>query len=83
MDNFLSMLGDQVMKCAIRSGIALTSTLAINQSHRLLHLASDHEIRNEYKELQEQFDSKIKVCWKPANLRCPVSLQMDCRSYLL
>lgn len=61
MDNFISMLGDQVMKCAIRSGIALTSTLAINQSYRLLDLTSDQEIRNKYKELQEQFDSKVKV----------------------
>lgn len=61
MDNFLSMLGDQVMKCAIRSGIALTSTLAINQSYRLLDLASDQEIRRNYKELLGQFDSKIKV----------------------
>ena len=63
MDALLAKLGSQALNYAIRSGIALTSSFAIQQCSRLLETVDDKGIRSELKPLQKQLDSKIKV-WR-------------------
>ena len=63
MDALLAKLGSQALNYAIRSGIALTSSFAIQQCSRLLETVDDKGIRSELKPLQKQLDGKIKV-WR-------------------
>ncbi|RFU79462.1 binding protein [Trichoderma arundinaceum] len=61
MDDFLAAVGVQAMRYAIRSGIALTSSYAINQCSRLLKAVDDKNLHSELRTLQKHLDSKIKV----------------------
>ena len=66
MDALLASLGVQAMNYAIRSGIALTSSYAIQQCSRLLKTVDDRGVHSELKALQKLLDSKIKVGDSPA-----------------
>lgn len=74
MDEFLAAVGVQAMRYAIRSGIALTSTYAINQCSRLLKSVEDKSISTELKSLQNLLNSKIKVstrsCFRLRHFLC-------------
>ncbi|OPB36551.1 hypothetical protein A0O28_0056300 [Trichoderma guizhouense] len=61
MDDFLAAVGVQAMRYAIRSGIALTSSYAINQCSRLLKTVDDKSLHSELRILQKHLDNKIKV----------------------
>lgn len=61
MDDFLAAVGAQAMRYAIRSGIALTSSYAINQCSRLLKVVDDKNLQSELRLLQKQLNGKIKV----------------------
>lgn len=61
MDDFLSAVGVQAMKYAIRSGIALTSTFALGQCSRLLRSVDDKSRSLQLRNLQRLLDSKIKA----------------------
>lgn len=61
MDEFLSAVGVQAMRYAIRSGIALTSSYAIGQCSRLLKSVEDKAVHAELKCLRNLLDNKIKV----------------------
>ncbi|KAK1248551.1 hypothetical protein MKX08_006771 [Trichoderma sp. CBMAI-0020] len=61
MDDFLAAVGAQAMRYAIRSGIALTSSYAINQCSRLLKAVDDKNLQSELRVLQRQLDGKIKI----------------------
>ncbi|KAL9586071.1 MAG: hypothetical protein Q9203_003994 [Teloschistes exilis] len=60
MDYFLNNITHQAMTYAVRSGIAITATYAINQSSRLLKTVEGNE-KEEMQDLQEKLDSKIKI----------------------
>jgi hypothetical protein len=45
MDEFLAAVGVQAVRYAIRSGIVLTSSLAIKQCSRLLESIDDEALR--------------------------------------
>ncbi|KAH8689467.1 RanGTP-binding protein-domain-containing protein [Talaromyces proteolyticus] len=60
MEVFLSKVTGQAMNFAIRSGISITATYAINQSSRLLKNVSGAD-RAELLALQERLQSKIRV----------------------
>lgn len=62
MDDFLSHIGAQAMRYAIRSGIALTSRYAMGQCTRLLKTVDDEAVYASLIRLQACLDSKIKVC---------------------
>ncbi|KAK4072764.1 uncharacterized protein Triagg1_5809 [Trichoderma aggressivum f. europaeum] len=68
MDEFLAAVGVQAMRYAIRSGIALTSSYAINQCSRLLIAVDDKGLHSELRILQKHLDSKIKVISPAINL---------------
>lgn len=61
MDALLARLGAQAVNYAIRSGIALTSTYAVGQCSRLLQTIDDRAVRHEFRCLQDQLDTKIKI----------------------
>lgn len=61
MDALLAKLGSHAVNYAIRSGIAITSTYAVNQCSRLLKTVDDKGVYTELKKLQKLLDSKIKV----------------------
>jgi hypothetical protein len=61
MDALLSRLGVQAINYALRSGIAITSTYAVQQCSRLLKTVDDQDIHAELRGLQQLLDSKIKV----------------------
>lgn len=61
MDALLARLGVQAVNYAIRSGIAITSTYAVQQCSRLLKTVDDKGLRSELKDLQKLLNSKIKV----------------------
>ncbi|KAL9483829.1 hypothetical protein ACSS6W_002618 [Trichoderma asperelloides] len=61
MDDFLAAVGAQAMRYAIRSGIALTSSYAINQCSRLLKAVDDKSLHSELRLLQKQLHGKIKI----------------------
>ncbi|TLS23980.1 hypothetical protein PpBr36_08721 [Pyricularia pennisetigena] len=61
MDAFLTRLGAQAMNMAIRSGIALTSTYAVQQCSRLLKTVDDRAIRTELRLLQQELNERIKI----------------------
>ncbi|QYS95945.1 hypothetical protein H0G86_003211 [Trichoderma simmonsii] len=68
MDEFLAAVGVQAMRYAIRSGIALTSSYAINQCSRLLKTVDDKSLHSELRILQKHLDNKIKVISPAINL---------------
>lgn len=68
MDEFLSAIGVQAIKFAMRSGIALTSNYALGQLSRLLQSVEDERQFSELNSLQKLLDTKIKV--NP----CPIEL---------
>lgn len=70
MDEFLAAVGVQAMRYAIRSGIALTSSYAINQCSRLLKAVDDKGLHSELRILQKHLDSKIKVRKSQLSIRC-------------
>jgi hypothetical protein len=61
MDTLLTRLGVQAVNYAIRSGIAITSTYAVQQCSRLLKTVDDKGLHSELKDLQKLLNSKIKV----------------------
>ncbi|KAK1774484.1 RanGTP-binding protein-domain-containing protein [Copromyces sp. CBS 386.78] len=61
MDALLAKLGSHAVNYAIRSGIAITSTYAVNQCSRLLKTVDDKGVYTELKKLQKLLDSKIKI----------------------
>lgn len=61
MDTLLARLGVQAVNYALRSGIAITSTYAVQQCSRLLKTVDDKGLHAELKELQKLLNSKIKV----------------------
>lgn len=63
MDELLSRLGVQAVNYAIRSGIAITSSFAIQQCSRLLRTIDDKGVHAELKRLQKLLNSKIKVSY--------------------
>ncbi|KAK2745092.1 hypothetical protein FQN57_003999 [Myotisia sp. PD_48] len=60
MDLFLSKVTQQAMNYAIRSGITITASYAIQQSTRLLKKAGDVH-RDELQRLQDRLQSKIQI----------------------
>ncbi len=70
MDEFLAAVGVQAMRYAIRSGIALTSSYAINQCSRLLKAVDDKDLHSELRILQKHLDSKIKVRESELSTHC-------------
>ena len=61
MDEFLGRLGIQAVNYAMRCGIALTSTFAMQQCSRLLETVNNEPQYAELLSLQRVLDSKIKV----------------------
>lgn len=61
MDEFLAALGSQAMRYAIRSGIAITSSYAINQCSRLLNSIGNPELHTQLKAQQELLEGKLRV----------------------
>lgn len=61
MDALLARLGVQAMNYAIRSGLAVTSSFAINQCSRLLKSVDDTRLFSELEALQKLLDAKIQV----------------------
>lgn len=83
MDALLAKLGVQAVNYAIRSGIALTSTFAIQQCSRLMKTVDDKGIYMDLKALQKLLDSKIKVRdARHAAVRLPSSLTVPSTDHL-
>ncbi|KAK3349902.1 RanGTP-binding protein-domain-containing protein [Lasiosphaeria hispida] len=61
MDALLERLGVQAVNYAIRSGIAITSTYAVQQCSRLLKTVNDRGIHKELKSLQKLLESKSRI----------------------
>ncbi|KAK0707405.1 RanGTP-binding protein-domain-containing protein [Lasiosphaeris hirsuta] len=61
MDALLERLGVQAVNYAIRSGIAITSTYAVQQCSRLLKTVNDRGIHQELKSLKKLLESKSKI----------------------
>ncbi|KAK0382819.1 hypothetical protein NLU13_9914 [Sarocladium strictum] len=61
MDEFLSIVGVQAMRYAIRSSIALASTYAVGQLSHLVNSAEDPKTYAEWNTLHSRFESKIKI----------------------
>ena len=62
MEQFLSLVGMQAMKLAVRSGIVFTSSYALKQYSHFLTTVNDGQLFGELKTLRDELDSKIKVC---------------------
>ncbi len=62
MDEFLARLGVQAVNYAMRCGIALTSTFALQQCSRFLKRVDDKSQHAELQSLQTTLERKIKVC---------------------
>lgn len=68
MEQFLSLVGMQAMKLAVRSGMVFTSSYALKQYSQFLTTVNDRQLFDELRSLQTDLDSKIKVCnglWAP------------------
>lgn len=61
MDEFLARLGVQAVNYAMRCGIALTSSFAMQQCSRLLKTVDNKAQYAELRALQKALDNKIKV----------------------
>ncbi|EGX93096.1 Ran GTP-binding protein [Cordyceps militaris CM01] len=68
MEQFLSLVGMQAMKLAVRSGIVLTSSYALKQYSQFLTTVGDEELYEELKTLQNDLDSKIQIITPAINL---------------
>lgn len=62
MEQFLSLVGMQAMKLAVRSGIVFTSSYALKQYSHFLATVNDRQLFDELKSLQNDLESRIKVC---------------------
>lgn len=65
MEQFLSLVGMQAVKLAVRSGIALTSTYALKQYSTFLKTVDDDQLYVEFKALKDALDHRIKVVCIP------------------
>lgn len=83
MDALLARLGVQAVNYAIRSGIAITSTYAVQQCSRLLKTVDDKGLHTELKTLQKLLNSKIKVCISDSVILLIACILTLYRSYLL
>lgn len=61
MEQFLSLVGMQAVKLAVRSGIALTSTYALKQYSTFLKTVDDEQLYIEFKALKDALNHRIKV----------------------
>ena len=61
MDALLTSLGNQALNYAVRSGIAFTSSYAVQQCSQLLRAVNDRAIHTELKSLQKLLECKVKV----------------------
>lgn len=61
MEQFLSLVGMQAVKLAVRSSIALTSSYALKQYSTFLKTVDDKQLFEELKVLESSLDNKIKV----------------------
>lgn len=61
MEQFLSLVGMQAVKLAVRSGIALTSSYALKQYSGFLKNIDNEHLHAELKALRDTLDNKIKV----------------------
>ena len=61
MDALIARLGVQAMNYAIRTGLAVTSRVAISQCSRLLKSVDDKHLRAELESLQTLLEGKIRV----------------------
>jgi hypothetical protein len=61
MDIFLGKVTQQAMNYAIRSGVGITASFAIQQSARLLQNAPKSNDRDELLALQQRLQSKIRI----------------------
>lgn len=61
MDALLASVGGQVWNMAIRSGIAITTSFAVQQGARLLKTVDDQEIHGELQSQQKLLSDKIKA----------------------
>jgi hypothetical protein len=61
MDQFLSLIGIQAMKYAVRSGIVLTSKYALNQCSQLVTRIDDRKLEKELISVQKLLENKIRV----------------------
>ncbi|OAR02911.1 hypothetical protein LLEC1_04545 [Akanthomyces lecanii] len=68
MEQFLSLVGMQAMKLAVRSGIIFTSSYALKQYAHFLTTVKDGQLLDELKSLQAELDSKIKIITPAINL---------------
>ncbi|OAA70531.1 Ran GTP-binding protein [Cordyceps fumosorosea ARSEF 2679] len=68
MEQFLSLVGMQAMKLAVRSGIVFTSSYALKQYSHLLTTVSDEQLSDELRKLQGDLDCKIQIITPAINL---------------
>ncbi|KAM3469211.1 hypothetical protein MY5147_007231 [Beauveria neobassiana] len=60
MEQFLSLVGMQAMKLAVKSGIVFTSSYALQQYSHFLTTVTDEKLSLKLKTLQDELDSRIK-----------------------
>lgn len=69
MDELLAKLGSAmgytIAQYAVRRGVAMTSTFAINQCTRLLRTVDDKSLYADLKSLQRDLNHKIRVSETP------------------
>ncbi|KAM3532530.1 hypothetical protein MY4038_004008 [Beauveria bassiana] len=68
MEQFLSLVGMQAMKLAVKSGIVFTSSYALQQYSHFLTTVTDEKLLLKLKTLQDELDSKIKIITPAINL---------------
>ncbi|KAM3435311.1 hypothetical protein NHJ13734_005612 [Beauveria thailandica] len=68
MEQFLSLVGMQAMKLAVKSGIAFTSSYALQQYSHFLTTVTDEKLSLKLKTLQDELDGKIKIITPAINL---------------
>ncbi len=72
MDALLARLGVQAVNYAMRCGIALTSSFAVQQCSRLLKTVDDKRLYAELQSLQKMLHNRIKVRESKAPHTVPV-----------
>ncbi|KAK5662086.1 hypothetical protein OQA88_10200 [Cercophora sp. LCS_1] len=61
MDALLDRLSGQAINLALKSGLAFTSSFAVQQCSRILKTVNDKAIHAELKALQKLFENKVKI----------------------
>jgi hypothetical protein len=61
MEALLARLGTQAVNVALKSGLSITSALAVQHFSKLLKTVDDKAMREELKSLQDLLSSKMKV----------------------